>query len=275
MHTFRQYLEIATATGALSRLHCVHFPEPIVVGAVGGSGSRLVTAMLEAAGVLMSPYVNQARDSLLWPPLPRLLESAAARANDRATIVGNALRALEELLLIHSRLSGQGVPVGWKVPASFFWLPEMADYFTGLRYIHVMRHPLDMAYSDNQLQFLGWAWYFGINAYETGETPVAKVPPARMLDYWIAANRLVLEQAPRLLGERFYLLDYDALCRQPQAQSSQLLEFLQLPCASVAPAALADLVRAPASIGRYQERDWQRDFSAAQLRAVEEFGYSV
>ena len=41
---------------------------------------------------------------------------------------------------------------GWKEPISHIYIEHLAAHFDGLRWIHVMRHGLDMAYSTNQRQ---------------------------------------------------------------------------------------------------------------------------
>jgi hypothetical protein len=275
LHIFQQYLDICLASEPLMELRAERFPAPVVVGAVGGSGSRLVVELLEQAGVMMTPQVNRARDSLLWPPLGRLLESAAARHSSRQAIVSQAFSGLESLLDIHRELEGIDGPLGWKVPASFLWLPELDAYFPKLRFIHVIRHGLDMAYSDNQLQFLAWAWYFGINGRQMTEPDGGKVMPGKMLDYWIAANRFAMSNGRELLGERFLLLDYDALCREPQPVITQLLEFVGLDSTGEQVTELAGLVKPPQSIGRFRRQACTDVFSARQLAVLEEFGFNA
>ena len=38
---------------------------------------------------------------------------------------------------------------GWKEPNSHIYIKHLCDYFPNLKYIHVIRHGLDMAYSNN------------------------------------------------------------------------------------------------------------------------------
>ena len=81
LHIFQPYLDILTATRSLERVSAAHFPAPVIVGAVGGSGSRLAVSMLEELGIMMAPYDNQGKDSIISPPVERIADSLAARHN--------------------------------------------------------------------------------------------------------------------------------------------------------------------------------------------------
>ena len=263
LHIFQQYLDVLTSTDRLEPVRAAHFPAPVMVGAVGGSGSRLVVSMLEQLGIMMAPHGNRGKDSVLWPPMERITDSMAARFNPREVLVSHAFRALESLWVQYQQRQGVSAPVGLKVPASFLWLPELASYFPSLRYVFIMRNGLDMAFSNNQAQFRTYSWYFGINGRDLREPPVKQVPAPRMLDYWLAANRFAIEQGRQQLGDRFYVLDYDQLCLNPAEEIQSLLEFLGNQTHSVE--RLAALVEPPKSIGRHENFSWREIFSDEQL----------
>ena len=267
LHIFQQYLDILTATRRLEPVTAAHFPEPVMVGAVGGSGSRLVVSVLEELGIMMAPYGNRGKDSVLWPPMERITDSMAARHNSREVLVSHAFRVLEELWLQYQKRQSLSAPVGLKIPASFLWLPELASFFPSLRYLFIVRNGLDMAFSSNQAQFSTYSWYFGINGRDLREPPAKRVPESRMLDYWLAANAYAIEQGRRHLGDRFHILDYDRLCLAPGEQIQALLEFLGADASRAE--RLASLVKPPESIGRHRNFPWQEVFSAAQLREYE------
>lgn len=267
LHIFQPYLDILTATRSLERVNAAHFPAPVIVGAVGGSGSRLAVAMLEELGIMMTPYGNRGKDSVLWPPMERITDSMAARHNPREVLVSQAFRALESIWLEHQALHGLTAPVGMKVPASFCWLPELANYFPSMRYIFVLRNGLDMAFSNNQAQFRAVSWYFGINGRDINEPPAKRVSVTRMLDYWLAATTFAVEQGRLHLGDRFHVLDYDQLCREPQVQVNSLLNFLGLDIEATD--RLTALIDPPKSLGRHKNFPWEEIFSAEQLASVE------
>ncbi len=267
LFVFPLYKEVMTASQPLEAVAAAHYPAPVIVGAVGGSGSRLAVSMLEELGVMMSPYGNPGKDSALWPPMERINDSPAARCNSRDVLLAQTFRALETLWQRRQREHNVSGPVGLKVPNSFRWLPELADYFPQMRYILVLRNGLDMAFSNNQAQFRANSWYFGIDGREADQLPPERIDPVRMLDYWLAANRFAIEQGRQHLGERFHILDFDQLCRQPREEVAKLLAFLGQDAAAVE--RLASLVQPPGSLGRHQRYPWREVFSEQQLAAVD------
>jgi hypothetical protein len=95
---------------------------------------------------------------------------------------------------IHLKFSGQQGDStgddrwGWKEPNSHFFVPYLKSRIPELRYIHVVRHGLDMAFSKNQNQLAFW-----------GERllgrPVDVNDPSDSLSYW--CRRLTETEQPR------------------------------------------------------------------------------
>jgi hypothetical protein len=110
---------------------------------------------------------------------------------------------------------------GWKEPNTHIFLPQLADHFDNLTYVHVIRHGLDMAYSRNQFQLHNWGSLFGV------EPPASpELLPRASLRYWARSNLRAVELGESLLGPRFLLINYDALCRDPETGVNALLELL-------------------------------------------------
>ncbi len=137
--------------------HARHIPDPVAIGAVGGSGTRLMARTLEAMGVAMATPVNSAGDALEWPPMRRLLSDSMLARFPREHILNNAFSGLEQLLALRRHNLGLSGRSGWKVPTTHLWLAELAQFFPGMQYIHLIRNGLDMAYSGNQRQAQHWA----------------------------------------------------------------------------------------------------------------------
>jgi len=158
---------------------------------------------------------------------------------------------------------------GWKEPNTHLFLRHLAGQIPGLRYVHVMRHGLDMAFSANQGQLHNWGRLYGIEA----KAPGLPLPKAS-LQYWIAANRRAIETGRACLGPRFLLLNFDQLCLNPSAESGRFLDFVGIGREAVDLAALASLPRIPQSMGRYRDQGLTI-FDPAEIAAVEELGFSV
>ena len=248
---------------------------PVVVGGVGGSGTRVVAEMLEGLGIFMGDDLNDAHDNLRLarvfgsmrdrlqtlgqagtPADPAAASAAAAFV--AATLEAFAAAMHDAFLAQHDRRAGWG----WKVPGNHFILAHLAAVFPGLSYIHVIRHGIDMAFSANQNQVRNWGRHYGVD--------VDGLPPEQAaLAFWIAANRRTVAEARRL-GIRFLILNFDALCRRPSETAGELLDFLDRPRRDLE--SIVRLVSPPASLGRRTGRDLGF-VGAAERAALREFGF--
>jgi Sulfotransferase family len=154
-------------------------------------------------------------------------------------------------------------PWGWKEPNTHVILDKLLSQCPTLQYIHVVRHPLDMAFSGNQGQLLLWGPLF----LERDIT----ITPAASLSYWCAAHRRVLQLAGQWPG-RVRLVDFDALCAVPQRHCPALAESLGARLSDSALAQVCKVVRPPASTGRFAQHGLAQ-FDPADLSYVRSIGY--
>lgn len=235
---------------------------PLVIGGVGGSGTRLIAAILQQAGVFIGDQLNGSLDNVALTPLfagtRQLLQRASAGrfrpglacpdyvltyGEDIESFVRREAAAFERDM--HSAI-GRQLPRptawGWKGPPSFHLLEPLQSCFGDLRYVHVVRHGVDMAFSSNQNQLVRWGWRFGL-------PPVTG--PANAFTYWVHANRQAMFDVQRL-GIRHLLVNFDLLCDEPRRQIAALLKFANLD-ADVD--FLGSLVRKPETVGRRKSRE--------------------
>ncbi|NUB46535.1 sulfotransferase [Fertoebacter nigrum] len=257
----------------------------VAVGGLGGSGTRVFAATLMAAGIDMGGRLNTSLDNLWFTLLfkrsvwtrERPDSDTVTEAADlffRATTSGlrDNLRPQERALLAQLRadlppsgpwkcganaedadsLTDSGPrpgdssrPWGWKEPNTHLFLPQLAARFPGLRYIHVVRDGLDMAFSKNTWQARHWSHLYGLD--RSPDTPL----PLHQLRYWTAANRAALDFGAARMPGRFLAVSYEDYCRRPDWHWPRLRDFLGLPAAT----ALPDDLLHPTSIGRSQDRD--------------------
>ncbi len=158
---------------------------------------------------------------------------------------------------------------GWKEPNSYIFLPYYSDYFKHLRYIHVIRHGLDMAYSRKKSQLYRWGdLLFGMKPPRWEEDV-----PSAMLSYWVQANERAIEWGQKL-GGRFLLLSYDNLCRSPEGEIEKLIAFLGLEREKTPWEALLALPQRHPSVGRHKVFGVGR-FRPGDLEAVRRFGFTL
>lgn len=241
---------------------------PVVIGGVGGSGTRLVASIVERLGVFIGRDLNASFDNLWFTLLfrrPRWYRDVS-RIDDSHEIA-RLLAWFEDAMrgeLRHSRelvaaldaaveeLIAQGLDRdfveerrrrflawgrwsmpdaaswGWKEPNAHIYLEPLARHFTQhLRYIHVIRHGVEVARRTNRLQVVNWGWLFGIRP-APGPLAAERDPATyhQAIDYWIAANSRVMSIGPELLGDRFHLVVLDALRDDPVPVLEDLCQFL-------------------------------------------------
>lgn len=304
---------------------------PVVVGGVGGSGTRVVAMFLRELGFYLGNDLNTANDNLWFGVLlarPKwfvessdeeifkglhLFEKAMiGRLGPSRDEIGFIVKAVIEVLFSDYLHWGKGgklglikfvvkkiwpikrvvvlmwlikrietmtrskkfdssayIGWGWKEPNSHIYIKHLNIAFDNLKYIHVMRHGLDMVYSSNQAQLHNWGRLFGVQIPASPD-----LLPKASLQYWIKANKKAMTLGQQLLGERFLIINFDELCTEPQTQIEKLINFLELDKNEVNVNKLCSLCKTPRSLGRYQDYDISI-FSQDEIKAVRELGFIV
>lgn len=227
---------------------------PVAIGGVGGSGTRLIASLLQKAGYYLGDDLNEPLDNLwftfllkrreLWPieqNIPALNQALGIFLNvmtTRMSISENDHELIESLRLkprlhhpigwrqkrrdslhhyLHSNPPSQ-TRWGWKEPNSHFLLPYLDQRIKGFKYIHVMRHGLDMAASNNQNQLVYWG-------PKLLDLRVERQNVAQSLSFWCKTHQRVIDFG-RDMKERFYLLNFDEFCLSPEEELPKLMGFL-------------------------------------------------
>jgi hypothetical protein len=254
---------------------------PIVIGGIGGSGTRLVAQILQQEGVafpgdkneeldnlwfslmfvrrsiLLKPleevkrlvwlFVNAMRNGLPPPEeLIPLLDEAARY--DRGPALRKSVLEAARQSICNTREDYRTYDLwGWKQPNSHVLVPLLAQHLPKMKYIYVLRNGLDMAFSYNQNQLK----YFWGDLMLEGDT---EPNPRNALRYWIASYKRICGDRA-LLGDRLYLLNFDSLCRNPIEQLVRLNEFLSLDASQDSVEAIAGKITIPKSAGRHRFQD--------------------
>lgn len=272
---------------------------PVAIGGVGGSGTRLIASIVQKLGFYMGSDLNDSMDNLLftllfkrselWPPennqeeleyLTRLftqymhgqkytkrdlhyLESLAAK--ERLQHTSNWLKERVEHFLAHSSEHNANTSWGWKEPNTHIFMPAISKLIPNLKYIHVMRHGLDMAYSSNQNQMNLWGKeVFGKNFNVSLGEPSFR--------YWAWAHRRVATFRKKL-GNRFLILNFENFCSSPRDSINQIAKFLEVQVSNKEIEALANGIKAPETKGRYL-RFLDFEPNNSDIKSLESLGYS-
>lgn len=222
---------------------------PTVIGGLGGSGTRVFADILRSSGCHIGGNLNGALDYLTFtvlgnrpgagPPsqeamlrVGHLLRRETLRPSDVGALLFAAFRPghhdgrRKRWRYAIGALRDQGPAVGgnwgFKEPNSARVLTELVSAYPDMRYIHVLRHGLDMALSQNINQLRAWGPSMGITwSGESHDLPNAQ------LNFWLEATRQTHTTGKRLLGERYLLVRYDDMVEDARKTSAQVAEFLR------------------------------------------------
>ena len=235
---------------------------PNVIGATGGSGTRVVARIAQQCGMYIGTKLNAQKDSL---EISGYLTCWVGPFLAQGDELEHTMRSeLARVLEVHG-VPANGAPWGWKAPPSIFLLPFFWRVLPGFRFVHVLRDGRDMAFSRNQRQ---------LERY--GEQLLGEGVPldsrAGSIAVWTKANVAAAQFGEEQMGDRYLRMRYEDLCAEPEREIAGLLAFLEL---EGDPSELSALVAPPPTLGRWREQDPAvvAELERIARPALERFGY--
>jgi Sulfotransferase family len=235
--------------------------EPCVIGATGGSGTRVVARIVRAAGLYIGTELNRYEDALPFASFSDrwINEYLASRRNPAEETRRRMVEELAELVDDHlSRRPEEAVGWGWKEPRSIYLLRFLNEEMPRMRFLHFVRDGRDMAFSENQQQLKkhGAAVLDGHLRWRRR--------PYRSIALWSRVNDEAAEYGERELGDRYARVRFEDLCERPGDASRRILDFFGLE--GDAEAIGAAEVKPPSTLARWRSR------GSRTVRKLEEFG---
>ncbi len=277
---------------------------PVVVGGVGGSGTRVITLLLQTLGFDMGSDLNQSLDELgftalfkrpsIWPierHLPQLTEALntylASRGHKGPSWISQEQHAVNVAeLLERTYRSGEWIDTGdldarreplatpaplqqlwgWKEPNTHMLLPFLLPAIPKMKYIHVTRHGLDMAYSNNQTQMKIWGPHLLGISMKADSTEDS-------LAFWCAAHGRLMKLNKHFAAQ-ILILPFENIFHDAESILTCLCDFLELPETLDTGRALISTLQKPKTIGRYRSKP-SIHVSDTQNNILTELGYSI
>jgi hypothetical protein len=263
-------------------------PGPVVIFNKSHSGSRLLAALVEQAGVFMGAHQNESHDSLdvlelvthlvlaHYPEYGQLLDGDAAGDSLLPDLVrrvfGSHLAAFD---------AGGGGRWGWKLCETSHIVPVVDVLFPGARFIHLIRDGRDVAFSDHVAPSAPF-WrkiYFNTDRITHWRGRRLDRRAYRRCSHLFNARHWVNSvtvgrRYGALLGERYLEVRYEELCLEFERTAARVLAFIGMEAAFPAVAAMKPRVRGGA-IGKYRRQPWLRRRTVAGVVTplLRELGY--
>ncbi|MEP2023595.1 MAG: sulfotransferase [Reichenbachiella sp.] len=273
----------------------------IAIGALGGSGTRAVAELFIRLGIYMGDDLNEPNDNLLFTRLFKNplwhQKTSIEEKNKRLELFSNYMKSghlnLNEYIeLCKASNSNAAIDTsiiyylkktsalwdskkalriwGWKEPNTQIYTEEILDFFPKLKYIHVIRHGLDMAFSNNRQQLNNWGWKYDIHLDGTeNKSQLAQ----KQLEYWVQSTKDVLKKSEKFKS-RVLILNHSNFCNNPKSEIDAILRFTEIECSEEL---LNELYKIPKNAGtnnRYKNKDLSI-FSSEQLAFVNEMGFEI
>ena len=246
---------------------------PNIIGATGGSGSRVAARIVSQGGMFIGSHLNESEDALniatyfdRWinPFIKR--EAAALSAEGQSAMTRELMTMLEHHLI---SWAGAGKPWGWKEPRSIFLLTFFHRQFPKLKFLHLVRDGRDMAFSSNQNQLRKHGSAF------LSQKEMEWPQPLRSIALWSRINHLVAEYGEKNLGDGYLRVRFEDLCAQPGSTIRGIYDFFGL-AGNVEEIAQKE-VNPPESLGRWQTQDKKLLAELDQIgaAALQKFGYQA
>jgi len=243
---------------------------PLVIGATGGSGTRVVARIARHAGYDLGTDLNEAGDALAFQSFFDTWTNRFVRASRRGLPEMERARIEKdfEAALSNHCSASTGSRWGWKAPRSIYWLPFLHGRFPDLKFVHIVRDGRDMAFSNNQNQVRKHGGAV-LNPLERLINPLS----VRSILVWDRVNERSAEFGETKLGRNYHLVHFEDLCRNPIEATTRLLRFLG---AELDARSIAGLeVSPPTSVGRWTSAPPAliAKLERAADRSLRKFGY--
>ena len=244
---------------------------PKIIGASGGSGTRVVARIVRRAGLFIGTNLNESEDALDFRLFADRWINPCLGA-DGGPLAPSAeaemLQEFEAALRRHcAELGPEPRPWGWKQPRTVLLLPFLNRRFPSVKFLHVIRDGRDMAFSGHQKPLLKHGR--ALLSPEELRWP----QPLQSIALWTRVNLRAAEYGERHLGDRYLRIRFEDLCAEPIAVIEQICEFFEL---HGDPRRIAELeVTPPGGTTRWQAQDagLVAELHRIARPALERFGY--
>lgn len=234
---------------------------PIAIGAIGGSGTRVVARIVEASGVFMGDNLNASHDNLEFTMRFKKRDILACPEGEFWHYVKDFTEVMRRGMV------RSGAPNwGWKEPNTHVVVAHLLRYYPKLRYVHLLRSGLDMAFSQNKNQVRLWGPIFLKRIINDPPNP------ADALEYFCEVHRRITKLASSSeFKDRITLIHFEKICHQPEQEIKRLLDFLDLqPPKNGGLDKLSKMISPPETIGQGRKYD-RKIFRTEDLDYIQEF----
>src|SRR5438874_2501600 len=225
---------------------------PLIIGATGGSGTRVVARIARHAGYNLGTKLNESEDALEFYSFHDSWVNPwfSAGSGGAKLTPWQTARMKEDFYAALARhipeAERRGARWGWKAPRSIYLFSFLHGECPRSKFIHVLRDGRDMALSPNQNQLRKHG-----NAVLRWRERLFRSIPERSALLWEKINLRAADYAKARLRENYLLVRFEDLCAEPLETTARIVNFLEAP---IDPAPIAQTeITAPKTLGRWRD----------------------
>lgn len=290
-----------------------HFEQtqgPIVIGGVGGSGTRAVTEVLRRLGVYTGAQLNQAGDNewfTMLCKLPRWREDETDSIMRSLDLVERAMQGVlsptrgerREISEIVNRCTVWIAQGDLLDSMSEDWLRTVSTSLLRSRNLvptdaplwgwkepnsHIFLPELQSFFGD-RLRYVHVIRNGFYMAHSPNQSQVRRWgrrfgieagdhSPVASLDYWIRSNELAIGRGRKMRAGSFFVVNHDRLCESPRDEMTKLVEFLGTRPSDQELEELVALPYQPKPVGA-SRRVMVEEFGEERVARVEALGFTL
>ena len=247
---------------------------PLVIGATGGSGTRVIARIAKLAGYNLGTNLNSSEDALelysfhdTW-----INPFVSAQRSGHTLTPWQSARMKEDFYAALARhipdAERRGALWGWKAPRSIYLLPFLHAECPHLKFIHLLRDGRDMALSRNQNQFRKHG-----EAVLSFSERLFRSTAERSMLLWERVNLRAADLGESHMPDHYLRLRFEDLCADPLETTARIINFLE---AAIDPGPIAKSeINPPKSLGRWRDCSPRliSKIERAGALALRKFGY--
>jgi hypothetical protein len=243
---------------------------PRVIGATGGSGTRVLAGIVRAGGLFTGTRLNDYEDAVDFGAYSDRWINPWVSANGTLDESQQAEMAedLESVITSHcADMPSDARGWGWKEPRSIYLMRYFDTTMPTFRFVHFLRDGRDMAFSENQNQLRK----HGSVVLDSGQESLD--PPLQSIAVWAKVNSWAADYGEQALGDRYLRVRFEDLCSDPGDTARRVYDFFELEGDAEGMAEAA--VRPPSTLGRWRDEksDTVRGLHEVAGPALTRFGY--
>ncbi|MDM8547295.1 sulfotransferase [Candidatus Venteria ishoeyi] len=226
-------------------------PPPIIIGALGGSGTRMLVQFLQSAGVWMGTWINPRTEDAMATRhfFQKYFVDTFCLLEQQQKIPAHLLACFQQTIRAHRWHIPQPEQAwGFKNPRSMWLIPFIQQLYPDMKFIHVVRDGRDMALSNNQNLLAKHAGLL------LGEAGMKQDMLHQQLLLWDKGNRIARTTGEKLNKGHYLILKYEDLCFQPRETLTTLLQFIGHPVDTTLIEQGCQKLKPSPGIGRWQQQ---------------------